>query len=252
MISIIALTIGISILSFLTAKNLLYRVFNLNNPLNFDRLKTEVNLLSSEERIQIKSGLAGMVAMFFLAWGSRWILLAIGLGGAGGMLIGKFIGKVLIEGKLNAKRREINLFYKVVDLFKMSGLSTYYSLSLAKPTAPSLKKAVSSCLGLWPEGPEVAFESLRKEIGLPEADILATMLLAAEKAGTKNLDGIIRAEAQNLERLREARIRKKVSDTPIYYVIYRMLPMMAVFGLILGTFLLKINHGAQGIGLKFF
>ncbi|NPV89599.1 MAG: hypothetical protein HPY50_02330 [Firmicutes bacterium] len=252
MTSIIAVTASILIISFLAARKLLYLVFSLNNPLSLDRLKAEFNSLTSEERIQIKSGLAGMVAMFFLAMGSKWIILAMGLGGATGMLIGKFIGKILIEGKLNAKRREINLFYKVVDLFKMSGLSTYYSLSLAKPAAPSLKKAVSSCLGLWPEGPEVAFESLRREIALPEADILATMLLAAEKAGTKNLDGIIRAEVQNLERLREARIRKKISDTPIYYVIYRMLPMMAVFGLILGTFLLKINHGAQGIGLKFF
>lgn len=198
--------------------------------------------LAPEDRAALAGCCAGLVLMLLLAWGSRFAVFAAVSGGALGAFVVQVAFRLQREAALNARRREVVVMFEAVDTYLRAGMSMPYALACAKALAPHLSKAVSACLAAWPSGPAQALEILRKKIDLPEADLMVSLLLQIEKAGVMNLEGVVRKEALNLERMREAAARAKIATRPLYFVVYRLLPLLVVFGMFAGTLYWRLLH----------
>jgi len=195
-----------------------------------------------EDRAALVGGCIGLALMLLLAWGSRFAGFAAAFGGALGALLVQVGHRLRREAALASRRREVVVLFEAVDTYLRAGMSMPYALACARVLTPHLSKAVSACLTAWPSGPARALETLRKKIDLPEADLMVSLLLQIEKAGVMNLEGVVRKEALNLERMREAAARAKIATRPVYFVVYRLLPLLAVFGMFAGTLYWRLLH----------
>jgi len=198
--------------------------------------------LAPEDRAVLAGCCAGLVLMLLLAWGSRFAVFAAVSGGVLGAFVVQVALRLQREAALGTQRREVVVLFEAVDTYLRAGMSMPYALACAKVLAPHLSKAVSACLAAWPSGSAQALEILRKKIDLPEADLMVSLLLQIEKTGVMNLEGVVRKEALNLERMREAAARAKIVTRPLYFVVYRLLPLLAVFGMFAGTLYWRLLH----------
>lgn len=214
-------------------------------------IQKKLSKMDAEDRRLLLSVLFGTLLMAGLAWGSQWMPIAASVGGAIGYLVYRLFIQIWFESAMQAKRREISLLFETVEFYLRAGMSLYYALSSARLVAPRLSKAVGACLVLWPSGSAKALERLKEEINLPEAEILASLLTQIDRVGFYNLQGVIQKESQNLERLREAHLKAKITSRPIFFVVYRLLPLLAVFGMFAGTLYWRLNKTLGSVGIGF-
>lgn len=224
---------------------------SLRKKLRIRGVKVRFRGLEPSNRNMLVGALIGALIMVLLAWKTRWMPTAAAAGGLAGYVVVRIALRMRSEVAVQAKRREITLFFEAVEMYLRARLSMPYALSSAKLVAPSLAKAVNTCLGLWPSGSVRALEALRNEINLPEADIVVSLLIQIDRVGVDSLQGVIQREAQNLERLREAAARARIITRPIYFVVYRLLPLLAVFGMFAGALYWRMAHMLKGVGLGF-
>jgi hypothetical protein len=224
---------------------------SLRKRLEVKGVKEKILTLDPAGRSMLAGALIGAFIMALLAWNTRWVTTATVVGGLAGYAVVRLFLKMRSEAGVQAKRREITLFFEAVEMYLRARLSMPYALSSAKLVAPSLAKAVNTCLGLWPSGSTRALEALRNEINLPEADIVVSLLIQIDRVGVDSLQGVIQREAQNLERLREAAARTRIITSPVYFVVYRLLPLLSVFGMFAGALYWRLAHMLKGVGLGF-
>ncbi|AEG15976.1 hypothetical protein Desku_2445 [Desulfofundulus kuznetsovii DSM 6115] len=185
--------------------------------------------------------LAGMVGMLLLGWGSRpqVLVFLVAVGGAVGLLITRMLGKFKEGGERASTIRELTVFFEAVELYLRAGCNLPQAMRASALLTPRLRKAVSDCLACWPAGSKRALEVLRRNLG-PEAEILVSLLGQVDRVGLKNLEGVMQREAYNLERLRQLAEEVNIVKRPLYFTLYRALPLAAVVGLIVGPLLYRV------------
>jgi len=205
--------------------------------------------INPEDSGLIIAGLIGAIVMGYLAWGTKWLVTAISFGVLVGILVVKGFNRVRGMAFEQSKKREVILLFEACDLFLQAKMSLMYALMSARMITPNISGAINKCLGMWSTGSTRALEVLRKEINMPEADILTGLLVQIDRVGVERLEGIIQREGQSLERLYEATARAKITTRPLYFVVYRILPLIAVFGMFAGVLFWRVINVLKQAGL---
>lgn len=151
-----------------------------------------------------------------------------------------FIKRSVEESDRIQKLSEIVMIYETVSFFTKAGYSTQQSLQMSLPVTSALAPALRRCLAAWPHGPARALETFAQEAGVEEAELLASVLLYIEEAGIQFGEAAAQEEARNLDALRESLSELAIISKPLYYSVYRVLPLAAVGGVIMGPILYKI------------
>jgi len=194
---------------------------------------------STRETIAI---LVGMAGMFLLGWGARPQVLAVlcSVGAVLGLIISRMLSR-LGEGSERASViRELTVFFEAVELYLRAGYNLPQAMRAAALLTPRMRRAVSNCLACWPAGSRRALEVLRQSLNVPEAEILVSLLGQVDRVGLKNLEGVMQREAYNLERLRQLAVEVNIAKRPLYFTLYRALPLAAAVGLIVGPLLYRV------------
>ncbi len=207
--------------------------------------------ISKDDKYALISGAVGGVLLALLGLGTSylWGLMFVGLLGGIGVCKGLFTFRRTAE--LYAKRRQVAVLFEAVEMYLRSNMSLVQALYAAKSLTPLLNNAVRSCIVRWPSNPENALENLRKDIGVPEADVLVSLLLRINITGLKNLEGVIQREAQNIDKLRNVAARMKISSRPMYFMLHRALPAIAILGMFLGSMFYHLAQSLQAAGVTF-
>lgn len=183
---------------------------------------------------------AGGLFGLLLGLGVAQVFSVFALGCAFGAAAGWFVRRGAQDTQKLRKLRQVAALYEAVDFYTRAGYTIRQSLSLAVPLAPELRGAVEKCLAAWPAGPVRALERLAQEIGLPEAALLASVLAHAEESGISTGRAAIEEESRSLEALRQTLAELKIVSKPIYFAIYRALPLAAVGGIMTGPLVYRL------------
>lgn len=194
----------------------------------------------------------GFVLGLLLGWGygSWWKTAifgaALGYGGA------KLVTKSMKDRDKAVKMREIALIAETVDFMSEVKYSIAQSLAFASALTPRLKPVVDRCLARWPFGPERALTEFAQEVNVPEAAMLASVLVHAQKSGMEQVYRILQEESRSLESLRKTLAEVSIASKPIYFAVYRGLPLAAIGGILVGPLVyrvLKLLVDTMGGGL---
>jgi hypothetical protein len=175
-------------------------------------------------------------------------------------LAGAAVAAVLLEIGRRAKRRaehnrrvkEIAVFFEALELYVRAGYALAQAMRAAAVLVPGIRKAVERCLDYWPSGPRKALMVLQRELGVPEAEILVSLLIQIEAVGMKDLEGVMRREARNLERLRRMRAEARLASRPVYIMVYRFLPLAATLAIVVGPMLFRTFTVMREAGISLF
>jgi len=119
----------------------------------------------------------------------------------------------------------------------------------AKSLAPNLEKNIIKCISLWSKNPGIALETFRKEVNVPEANILVSLLFRIEESGIGNLEGVIQKESRNIDKLRETAAKTRIQLRPVYFMAFRALPLVASAGIFIGAFMYKFMTNYKALGI---
>jgi len=221
--------------------------------------KTLPRILRSNMKKNRKQAVEGVNAAFLLGsiaggilgatftWGSPAFFNTVGIGSTMGAIIGWFFYNNWKESKRLKLLREVAVLYESVEFYTRAGYTIQQSLKLGAVLAPSLRAQVERCLAAWPSGPARALENFAREVGLSEAAVLSSVLIHAEESGMAFGASAVQEESRNLEELRKNLVELKIASKPLYFAIYRALPMAAVGGVIVGPLVYKLQRVLQMI-----
>lgn len=147
------------------------------------------------------------------------------------------------------KLKEVAILFEAVELYTKAGYTLYQGLKIAKTMTDKIRPSVDKCLNAWGRGANKALEILQKELNMPESDTLVLLLMHMETAGNKNLEGLLKREAVNIEHLQNIKTKIKISNRPLILMVYRMLPLFSVLGLIVGGLLYRTYSVMKGAGI---
>lgn len=209
--------------------------------LHFERAKMATLKKRDEGYAGVGAGAAaGGLFGLLLGFGVSQVFAVFALGCGLGAAFGWFVRRGAQDTQKLKKLRQVAALYEAVDFYTRAGYTIRQSLSLAVPLAPDLRDAVEKCLAAWPAGPVRALERLAQEIGLPEAALLASVLAHAEESGIGAGRAAIEEESRSLEALRQTLAELKVVSKPMYFAIYRALPLAAVGGIMTGPLVYRL------------
>jgi len=223
------------------------KIAGLFNPLQ-QRLQEMLSDVSSENKkssdtadfLKLMLGaLAGGSFGWLVTWDSpsQFVMLFFALIGFG---LAFFIKRNVEESDHIQKLSEIVMIYETVSFFTKAGYSTQQSLQMSLPVTSVLAPALKRCLAAWPHGPARALEAFAQEAEVEEAELLSSVLLYIEEAGIQFGEAAAQEEARNLDALRESLSELAIVSKPLYYSVYRVLPLAAIGGVIIGPLLYKI------------
>lgn len=204
-----------------------------------------------EDKASILLGLAGGLFLTHFFYGTRYALLVFFMGLSAGALLSKFIFSIHISAEEQAKKRQLAIFFEAVELYMRGGRNMKQAIAAAQNLTPSLRKAVQKCLTYWPKSPVKALEEFRKEVNIPEANILVSLLIRIERSGIIGMEGVIQRDAHNIEKLRDMAARKTIYNRPMYFMMYRLLPTVTVLGMLIGSLYYRLNLTLEAVGIKF-
>jgi len=205
--------------------------------------------LNGEDKTALILSAAGFVLTYLLGKGTQYsaymALSGMSIGALASRLIFKFRKSAITYGK----RRQVAVLFEATEMFIRSGMSVPQALNAAKSLTPLLSQAVKSCLVRWPSNPDLALDLMRKDIGVLEADVLVSLLQRIKNTGIKNLEGVMQRESQNIDRLRSVAIQMKISNRPIYYMVHRILPAIAILGMFIGPLIYRLGSSFSAVGI---
>lgn len=132
------------------------------------------------------------------------------------------------------KLAEVAVLYETVDFYTQAGYTVFQSMEFGAALTLLIKPAINRCLSAWPQGPNRALNRMADELNMPQASLLATILMYIEEAGVEMGRSSISEEAKNLEALRLSLSSLTIVSKPLYYSIYRALPLAGVGGVVVG------------------
>lgn len=181
----------------------------------------------------------GLMGALF-AWGSPAFYNTVGIGSAVGALAGWFLHNNMKESKRLKLLREVAVLYESVEFYTRAGYTIQQALKLGAVLTPLLSSRVERCLAAWPSGPSRALETFARDVNLPEAAVLSSVLVHAEESGMAFGASAVQEESRSLEELRKNLVELKIASKPLYFAIYRALPMAAVGGVMVGPLAFKL------------
>lgn len=210
-------------------------------PLKRAELFKKPVLKSSEDRrlaVVLLGGFLGGAVFWLLISGKASGMLAV-VGGIGAG-IAWFIQRNMKETLKMKKLREIAALYESIVFYTKAGYTIQQALRLGAVITPTIRPAVERCLAAWPSGPVRALERFAEEVDVPEAATLSTVLMHAEESGIGYGSGAIEEESRALESLRQTLAELKIVSKPLYYCIYRALPLAAISGIVVGPLVWRL------------
>lgn len=207
--------------------------------------------VSKEDKNAMVAGTVGSLLLAILGIGTNYLFILA--------VVGLLIGAVACKGlysfrrtaELYSRKCQVAVLFEAVEMYLRANMSLVQALYAAKSLTPLLNDAVRSCIVRWPSNPENALENLRKDIGVPEADVLVSLLHRINITGMKNLEGVIQREAQNIDQLRNVATRMKISSRPMYFMLHRVLPVVSILGMFLGSMFYHLSKSMQAAGISF-
>lgn len=246
---LVACAAGVGLSAAGISNLLLARFFDAVYTFNLPKIKTKST--QKINQTDVIGAVLGALFMFILSLGTVKVINLTLLGFLSGYLLSYLIRKQLVQMKKWIKQREIIILFEAVELYMRAGLTMPHALQAAKLLTPSIRSAINRALVYWPSGSAKALEVFRQEIDLPEADILASLLVQIEKAGINNLEGVIQREAERLQRMREAAERAEISRRPTYMMLYRGLPLISALGMVAGVLFMHVGVTLRSAGIAF-
>ncbi len=191
----------------------------------------------------------GVLFGIVLTWGLNNVVL-------GAMICGFWAGVSVIVFReyhrrktKSARYQECLELFRLVETYMQLGMPLQLALGEAKEILVMLKPAVNKALAYWGMGSESALKVLQVEIDLPEAESLVMLLSQINNSGIKNFDNIIKMEADRLEDIREAAEQMQISIKPLILVLYRVLPLLAILGMVAGVMFTRTMLVVKDAGL---
>jgi len=200
-----------------------------------------INLKPQGDNSVYIGGLVGLIAGLFLFWGSKkilQILLLFTLVGAG---VGYLTNKLQEQELMHRKKQEISILFENIEILMRAGLPLQKALLETKDLLVVLRPAIERSMAHWPNT-SLILETLRKEVNLPEGDILVSLLTQLNIAGIDKFDGVIQRESQRLEELRAAAERVRIAKKPYWLVFSRTLPVLVIFGMFIGALFIRMRE----------
>jgi hypothetical protein len=198
---------------------------------SLSKLKSDKLPEAVKDRKVALGGILGFILGIFLFNDSNYLsfgsLMCAGMG-AGGII---FTTNVKDNYKEEIRRKECIMLFNTLAIFLPTGMSIPQVLNSAKDFSPNLKRAIDKTLAAWHNGTITALDILKKEINLPEGDILASLLLQVSQTGSKNIYNIIQNESRRIDDRRRMLEKIKITRKPIALNIYRFLPLLVLLGL---------------------
>ncbi|WP_084665136.1 hypothetical protein [Thermanaeromonas toyohensis] len=159
---------------------------------------------------------------------------SLGIGACAGALGGWLVYSNIRETRRLRLLREVAILYEAVDFFTLVGYTIPQALRLGSIATPSLRAHVERCLARYSRDRVRALEEFAREVNLPEAALLSSVLVHAEEAGMSMSRSALQEESRSLEELRRSLSELRVVSKPIYFAVYRGLPLIAVSSLLVG------------------
>lgn len=247
MIDLVIFTFGVGLGTFVA----FYYIFGKLQP-KLDPMYARLQSLISvpdEESPQIKAKeiniLYGPVIGLFFGLTIIWGTGASTVVGVVFMLIGLLVNwflknsfKKTDESRLRA---ELAVLYEVIDFYTAAGYTLPQSLQLGAAILPRLNPIIQSVLYSWPQGSARALQTFADEIPLSEAEVLTSILIYIEENGYKQGKVAIEEEARQLELVRKTMSEIAIINKPLFYSVYRVLPVAALGGVVLGPLVYRIT-----------
>lgn len=206
--------------------------------------------LSGPNRAFIFGSAAGALLVAAFTSGTPLFLNAVGIGSTSGALLGWFVHRNLQETRRLRLLREIAVLYEAVDFLTQAGYTIPQALRLGSVAAPSLRPCVERCLARYSSDRTRALEEFAREVGISEAALLSSILMHAEESGMALGRSALQEESRSLEELRRNLAELKVVSKPLYFAVYRGLPLVAVGGVMVGPLayrLIKLLQSMSGL-----
>ncbi len=201
------------------------------------------------DKTVITWAIIGALLGVILTWGSNSLVL-------GALICGFWAGVSVIGFREYHRRKTKSIRYqeclelfRLVENYMQLGMPLQLALTEAKEILVVLKPAVNKALAYWGMGSETALRVLRVEIDLPEAESLVMLLSQVNNSGIKNFDNIIKMEADRLEDIREAAEQMQISIKPLILILYRVLPLLAILGMVAGVMFTRTMTIIKDAGL---
>lgn len=186
-------------------------------------------------------GLIGIIAGLLLFWNTSKLALAISICAAIGMGATYFVGQLQTQKQKLRKQQEVLVLFENIEVLMRAGLPLQKALMESKDLVVLLRPAIERSMTYWPST-NLILENLRKEIDLPEGDILVSLLTQLSLAGTERHEGIIQRETQRIEDVKAAEEKIRTNQKPYWLVFSRIIPILVIFGLFLGAMFVRMLH----------
>ncbi len=161
-----------------------------------------------------------------------------------GLVIGLFVVGILKKIKKDMNRtkklREVVTLFEGIEIYLKAGYSLMQSLRASKLFTNYITPSIDKCLSYWSMGPQKALEILKQELNLEETDSLILLMMHLESAGVKDLQGMLQREAHNIDRLQRMKVELKIAHRPLVLLVYKILPIAAILGIIVGSLLYRM------------
>jgi len=164
-----------------------------------------------------------------------------------GSFAGWFAARSINEAQRTRTLRELAVLYESVLFFTQAGYNIPQALQLGSVATPGIRAHVSRCLSRYTRDRVRAFEQFAHDVGLPEATLLASLLAHAEESGMELGRGALAEESRSLEELRRSLMEMKVVSKPVYFAVYRGLPVVAACGVAAGPLVYRLIKVLQTI-----
>ncbi len=213
---------------------------------NVDKFLYNIVNLTKKEKYLI-------LAITFLILGMSKSLKSIPVSLILGLVLGLFVVRFFEQIKRNMTRtrklKEVVSLFEGVEMYSKAGYSLVQSLRASKLLTNYITPSIDKCLSSWSMGPQKALEILKEELDLEEVDSLILLMMHLEIAGAKNLQGMIQREAHSIDRLQRMKVEVKIAHRPLILLVYKVLPIAAILGIILGSLLFRLFYNLKGMGI---
>lgn len=170
-----------------------------------------------------------------------------------GLVVGlfaiRFVEKVKDNMTNTKKLKEVVILFEGVEMYSKAGYSLVQSLRASKILTKAITPSIDKCLSYWSMGPQKALEVLKDELNLEETESLILLMMHLESAGAKNLQGILQREAHNIDRLQRMKVELKIAHRPLILLVYKVLPIAAILGIIIGSLIYRMFFTLNGMGI---
>lgn len=168
-----------------------------------------------------------------------------------GLLLVKFVGDMKIKALRTKKLKEVSTLFEAVELYTKAGYTVYQALRSARLLTHIIRPNLDKCLEYWSSSPQKALETLQQELNLPESEILILLLTHMEVVGAKEMQGIIKREANNINRVEKMKNQISISNRPLILMVYRLLPLVSILGIAVGSLLYRTYTVLSQAGILF-